>query len=138
MPFEYVPTISAPPKDIFASISYRRNLTKHGKNRNPKLIIGIPKSVCALFKSSTKDKKTPPEFYYEFHIGTGTDKGKARILKTNPGSVGVRATILKGGMVLRFGYVPMLGSSAAEKDMVEVKTIDDGFEITLPSWFKGD
>ncbi len=129
MPFELVATIAKPMKDVQASISYRKNTTKHGRSKNPKLIIGIPKTAMGDFKAKKEQA-------FSLSLGIGDDAGKARILATAHG--GVLATHLKGGIVFRFGYVPMLGQDAAEKEFVAVKSIGDGFEIDLPAWFKSD
>ena len=78
-----------------------------------------------------KAKKDQP---FTLSVGTGTDAGKARI---SPAVKGVVPTHFLHGLVFRFGYVPMLGTDAAEKEFVAVKAIGkDGFEIDLPPWFK--
>lgn len=130
MPFQIVPTIAKAMKDVRASISYRRNLnTKKATSANPKLVVGIPQAVMNGFKPKAND-------LYALMAGTGADKGRARIVATKAGGVAPR--ILKGGAVFRFGFCPMLGSDAAEKEFVAVKSIDGGFEIELPAWFKAD
>lgn len=128
MPFEVIATIAKPMKDVQASISYRKNTTKTGRSKNPVLIIGIPKTVMGDFKA----KKEQP---FALSIGKGADAGKARI---SPATDGVAAKHLKGGLVFRFGYVPMLGSDAAEKEFVPVKYTGGNFELDLPAWFKAD
>ncbi|MBN8965845.1 MAG: hypothetical protein J0H89_10810 [Rhizobiales bacterium] len=128
MSFENVAFIAKPLKDVQASISYRKNATKLGRSKNPVLIIGIPKTAMGEFKA--KKEQT-----FIIAVGAGVDAGKARILPDT--SDGVLAKHLKGGLVFRFGYVPMLGEDSAEKEFVPVKALGkDGFEITLPAWFK--
>lgn len=130
MPFEPLEFISKPLKDVQASISYRRNETKHGRSKNPVLIIGIPVTAARDFKAK-KDQM------FGLSIGSGPDAGKARILPQS--APGVLAKHLKGGLVFRIGYVPMLGTDTAEKEFVPVKALTgNGFEITLPPWFKKD
>lgn len=130
MPFDVVPTISKPLKDVQASISYRKNLTKLGRSKNPKLIIGIPKLAMGSFKYDGKQ-------VFQILIGNGEDVGKARIQPAT--GTGAAARALKGGLVFRFGYVPMLGDDSAEKEFVSVKALtNNAFEIVLPAWFKAD
>ena len=73
---------------------------------------------------------------YALQVGTGADVGKARIEPITAG--GVTPSIVKGGVTFRFGYVPMLGSDAAEKEFIEARATKTGFEIDLPPWFKAD
>lgn len=128
MPFENIAFIAKPLKDVQASISYRKNTTKSGRSKNPVLVIGVPKTVCADFKAK-KDET------FTLSLGSGADAGKARIAPTTQG--GVLAKHLKGGLVFRFGYVPMLGDDSADKEFIAVKAIGkDTFELTLPAWFK--
>lgn len=128
MPFEVLPIVAKPLKDVRASISYRKSDTKHGRSKNPKLIVGIPKAISGDFKPKATQ-------LFNMLIGHGADAGKARIL---PATDGVKPTLLKGGAIFRFGFVPMLGQDAAEKDFVAVKTHGAGFELELPAWFKSD
>lgn len=142
MPFEDLITVAAAPKDALASISYRRAEIGKKLNPHPKLIVGIPAKYCPHNKSSTPKKdaqvgKLTPGLW-SFMVGTGTDAGKARIM---PSATGVHGRMLKAGaMAFRFGYVPMLGKDAAEKEFVEVRAVmsdkGQGFEIDLPPWFK--
>lgn len=130
MPFEHLPTITKPAKESRPSISYMRfRTTKDPDNivkRLPKLIIGIPKGMISGFKPK-KDE------LYEFHVGTGKDAGKARIV---PGKNGISACMLKNAVAFRFGYVPMLGDEIADKEFVDGSAIEGGFELVLPAWFK--
>lgn len=129
MPFNAIETVKAPEKLTRASISYRKKMNKTGRSRQPKLVIGIPKSHTGSFKA--KDGAT-----FALLLGEGKDAGKARIQPTTAGGVAVR--MLKGGAVFHFGFVPMLGDDQAEKEFVDVKSVDNGFEIALPAWFKAD
>lgn len=142
MPFEDLVTIANPPKDVLASISYRRNTFGKKPNPHPKLIIGIPAKFCPQSKSTgpKKGEKAPtaPTVMWTFQVGTGDDAGLARIV---PADVGVQARALRGGaLAFRFGYVPALGKDAADKDYVPISNITTskgpGFEIKLPDWFK--
>lgn len=130
MPFEQVPTVAKAPKATQCSISYMRLTHSDAKNdrpkRLPRLIIGIPRGILGNFKPN-KDK------LYELHVGTGKDAGKARII---PGGAGVAPSTLKYCVVFRFGFVPMLGDEIADKEFINGRAIDGGYEIDLPAWFK--
>jgi len=128
-PLNFVSGIVAAKLD--ASISYRRNTSEHAKNKRPKLIIGIPKAKAAGFKLD-------PKMWWTIQIGSDADAGKARIVPAATSATGVLCTELKGGFIFRFGYVPYLGDSAAERERVDVKVLpqNGGFELTLPAWFK--
>lgn len=130
MPFEYLATVTRPAKISKPSISYMRfRSPKDPDNMRkalPKLIIGIPKGMVSGFKPKEGE-------LYEFHVGTGKDSGKARIV---PGKNGITANVLKNAVAFRFGYVPMLGDEIADKEFVDGAAIDGGFELTLPPWFK--
>lgn len=132
MPFEVVPTVIVNPKPEAgkASISYSRVTSKKsgGVPRGlPKLNIGLPSAISG-FKAGDKAKT------YVFMIGTGTDRGVARIVENRDGTKG--RVVRGGGLAFRFGHVPRLGTDAAAKEFVAVKAIDRGFEIALPEWFK--
>lgn len=144
MPFEDLITVAAAPKDAMASISYRRAEIGKKLNPHPKLIVGIPAKYCPHNKASTPGKKDAAKVgsmtpgLWSFMVGTGTDAGKARIM---PSATGVHGRILRAGsMAFRFGFVPMLGKDAADKEFVDVRTVMSdkgmGFEIDLPPWFK--
>lgn len=130
MPFEVLATVTKPAKESRPSISYMRfksttdpdNISK----RLPKLIVGIPKGMISGFKPK-KDE------LYEFHVGTGKDAGRARII---PGKNGIAAIVLKNCVAFRFGFVPMLGDEIADKEFIDGHAIDGGFELALPAWFK--
>ena len=131
MPFDNLEFIAKAEKDSCASISYRRSSSKRGGGR-PRLVIGLPRAVCdgAVIK---------PGQLFTLQLGTGDDAGKGRIVPTTSG--GVQCKLLKGGAVFRFGFVPMLGTDAAEKEFVAVRQLPKstgGFEVDLPAWFKAD
>jgi hypothetical protein len=135
MPFAPLETVTKKLIEIRASISYMRRRMREGKNKRhpheytPRLVIGIPKGVV------TAPKKAAAQTYV-FQIGSGNDAGKARLL---PSDKGIAPRDLKGGLVFRFGYVPMLGNNIADRELVEVKALaGGGFEIALPAWFKAD
>jgi hypothetical protein len=125
MAFETLPTIAAPAKDAMASISYRLPFSKHGRSKTPRLIIGIPGPIAGNFKPKASQ-------LFALQIGDGSDQGKARIVEAGEG---VSPRMLRGGAAFRFGYVPVLGQNAAEKEYVAAKAIKGGFELTLPKWF---
>lgn len=128
MPFASVEFVTTAPRDSRASISYKRPGKGLRGPAQPRLVIGLPLTICKDFKFGDKQR-------FALQVGDGADKGKGRIVLA---PVGVPARILKGGAVFRFGYVPMLGEDAAEKEFVEAQPIKDGFEIVLPPWFKAD
>ncbi len=136
MPFAPLETITRPLKEVKASISYMR-FRREGKKKKqeheytPRLVIGIPKAVV------TAPKKMAAQSYV-LQIGSGNDAGKARLLPAANGN-GVTPRELKGALAFRFGYVPLLGDSVADREMVDVKALSGGgFELTLPAWFKAD
>lgn len=112
------------------SVSYRRFDTKAGKAK-PKLIIGVPGALLSKFKSKDGDR-------FSLMIGDGADAGKAMIVKDKDGLAGGRKFGLgEGCWTFRFGFVPMLGSAAAEKETVDlVAESADSIIITMPPWFK--
>lgn len=127
MPFEPMHTVVKQTRPLMASISYRKFDTKKGRGKPPRLLIAIPTTVSGAFAPKSNDT-------FEFHIGTGEDIGKARIM---PGRDGVIPTHFMHAWVFRFGFVPLLGHDAADKEQVDVKMIGkDTFEIALPKWFK--
>lgn len=130
MPFQAIETVTKTAKATQASISYMRVTHADAKRDRPRplprLIVGIPRGILGAFKPH-KDK------LYEFHVGTGKDAGKARIVL---GVNGVTPSVLKHFIAFRFGYVPMLGDEIADKEFVNGRAIDGGYEIDLPAWFK--
>jgi len=125
MAFEILPTVSGAEKKVRASVSFRAAETKKGGG-SPRLTVGIPATIAGSFNPK-------PDQLFAFHIGTDDDAGKGRIIPSN-GSGGVSAKIIKGGVTFIFGRAPMLGPDEAEKEYVEVRAIDGGFEIDLPPW----
>jgi len=110
------------------SLSYRRLKYKTGaKQKDPRLLISIPRSFTQGMKINKGDR-------YILMIGDGDDAGKARLLKS-PNGEGSRVQVFSGCVSLRFGYVPMLGHDAAEKEEIDVRQVEGGFEIDLPQWF---
>lgn len=128
MPFEAIPTMPVVKRTASqASMSYCKMATKHGRAKTPRLIISIPKQLADGFKP--KD-----DSLFELQVGTGPDRGKARIV---PSKDGAPVSDLMHCWKFRFGYVPLLGSDGrAEKTFVDLKKIGkDTFEIVLPEWF---
>jgi len=131
MPFTVLPTIIGKQPGVCktrGSLSYRRLKYKNGnKMRDPKLLISIPK----YFTEGMSIKKGD---LYVLLVGDGEDAGKARLIKSTKGE-GSRVAVFSGCVSLRFGFVPMLGHDAAEKEEIDVRQCDGGFEIDLPQWF---
>ncbi len=123
MAFEILPTITGSEKKTLASVSYRR---KRGGSI-PRLMIGIPTIIAGDFRPKKGQ-------LYAFHIGTGDDAGKGRILPSNDSGMGAQAKMIKGGVTFAFGRAPMLGKDEADKEFVPARAIDGGFEIDLPPW----
>jgi hypothetical protein len=137
MPFEELET---EPKELTvptALISYMRPARREAKpgkpakpyNRQmikPCLIITIPTTICGTGKAKA----------HIFQLGTGADKGKARI----SGSTKPKAVAPKERMHCfswKFGFVPKLSDEIAAQERVLARKIsDDVFEIDLPEWWK--
>jgi hypothetical protein len=110
------------------SLSYRRVKYKNGaKQRDPRLLITIPKAFTGGMDIKKGD-------HFVLLIGDGPDTGKARLIRSENGE-GSRVAIFSGAVSMRFGFVPMLGHDAAEKEDVDVRQVEGGFEIDLPQWF---
>lgn len=131
MPFDVLTTITKTTARMSASISYRRNDTKHGKSKLPKLVIAIPKAMMGTNPISKSAK-------FALLIGTGADKGRGRIVPIVPTEEGINPTVFVGGLVFRFGHVPMLGDNAAAKEDMALRLLEPGWEFDLPAWFKSD
>lgn len=130
MPFVPVETVQGASNAVLTSISYRRPWRKNKSAEIlPRLVIGIPKALAGGFTVAVTDR-------FAINLGTGCDAGKVHIVRSSTG--GGTAKEFKGAVTFRFGFIPMLGSDAAEKEFVISKPIRDGFEITLPPWFKSD
>lgn len=131
MPFETLDTFKGRTRDRLVSISYKRKMNRHFKEKQPAQFIGIPRGVAAGFTPHKSGS-------YEFQRGTGTDAGKGRIAPAKNGN-GSPLVGMRGGYTIRFGYMPYLGLSAAETEHVEARVIDGNtIEIDLPPWFKPD
>ena len=130
MPFQQIGTVRNAAPKARASISYMRTTHKNRPADKPKplprLIVTIPRAMLGAFKP----KETA---LYEIHLGTGKDTGKARIL---PGAAGVAPSMCRYYIGFRFGFVPVLGDEIADRESVEGRPVDGGFEIDLPAWFK--
>lgn len=110
------------------SISYRRLKYKNGaKQREPRLLITIPRHFTGGMTIQKGDRFT-------LWIGDGEHSGKARLLRSENGE-GSRVAIFSGAVSMRFGFVPMLGHDAADKEEIDVRQVEGGFEIDLPEWF---
>lgn len=131
MPFTVLPTIMGRyglPAKTRGSISYRRLKYKTGaKMKDPKLVINIPKAFTEGMTIVKGDR-------FVLMVGDGDDTGKAQLIKASNGE-GSKVQVFAGCVSLRFGYVPMLGHDAAEKEDVDVRQVTGGFEIDLPAWF---
>ena len=137
MPFEELET---EPKDLIvptALISYMRPEKRKAKpgqaakpyNREmvkPCLIITIPTTICGIGKAKS----------HRFLLGTGSEKGKARI-KGSTDAKAVEPQEKKHCFTWKFGYVPKLEDEIADQERVLVRKINDNeFEIDLPEWWK--
>lgn len=131
MTFKPISTNVGMMKCTMASIGYRRETRKGADKNRPRLVIRIPKSLTESFKPK-------PGQRFVLALGNGNDIGKARILPAVNGDTGSLAYCKEGSAVFNFGFVPLLGTDAADLDHVEVKPIQNGFEIDLPPWFKSD
>lgn len=133
MPFETLETVSRRLPRSSGSISYRRVRGSKGHRPQPRLIISIPKTLAADFK--TRDGDT-----YALLLGSGDDAGKARIRRDAKGTG--RCTPLQHTFMFNFGFVPYLGTSAGDREPLQVRAITgkdgSGFEFDLPVWFKPD
>jgi hypothetical protein len=133
MSFQPLPTIISSYGHIEktrGSISYRRLKYKTGaKQKDPRLLISIPRAFTQGMTITKGDR-------YILMVGDGDDQGKARLIKSDNGD-GSKVQVFSGCVSLRFGFVPMLGHDAAEKEDVEVRQCEGGFEIDLPVWFTG-
>jgi hypothetical protein len=131
MPFEALDTVTGRYREGRVSISYKRKKSARWQEPRPSLYVGIPREIAKGF-TPKKDAA------YEFQRGTGQDEGKARIAPAKNGG-GKTLACVKGGYVIRFGFVPYLGTSAAETDYVAARIVDGhSIEIDLPPWFKPD
>lgn len=125
MAFESIVTVpgSSPKR---GSISYKRNHRKKSGRADPHLIVAIPKAIA--------NGSVQPGDCYQLQLGSGDDAGKARLVKDK---YGIIAHVLRGGVTIRFGYVPRLGHDAAEKEEIDVRPLANGeFEFDVPRWFK--
>lgn len=132
MPFTVLPTVQGrwgEPVKTTGSLSYKRLKYKNGnKMKDPKLRISIPKHFTEGMTIQKGDR-------YILMVGDGDDAGKARLVKS-ANHEGTKVQIFSGCVTLRFGYVPMLGHDAADKEDIDVRQVPEGFEIDLPEWFR--
>lgn len=131
MAFSVLPTIMGRwglPAKTTGSLSYRRLKYKTGaKMKDPKLVITIPRHFTEGVDINKGDR-------FILMVGDGDDAGKARLMKS-PNGEGSKVQVFSGSVSLRFGFVPMLGHDAAEREDIDVRQVPGGFEIDLPSWF---
>jgi hypothetical protein len=129
MPFEPLPTVPSGRQALTCgSISYKRNSRSRNKKSPPRLIICLP----AMVNNGTIKKHDRVGLL----IGTSGDTGKARLVKSNGGAA-LAHTLRGGAILLRFGYVPMLGLDSAEREELDFRVNGEGFEFDLPTWFRG-
>ena len=138
MPFEVLET---EPKELSvptALIQYMRPMprgkkdpTKAAKyNRatvRPQLKITLPTTICGTGKAKA----------HVLLLGTGTDKGKARIKGAPDGNLkAVEPKELAHSFTWNFGFVPKLSDEIADAERVPCRKIGDNeFEIDLPAWW---
>jgi hypothetical protein len=129
MPFEPLPTVPSDKQlKTSGSISYKRNSRARNKKSPPRLIICLPAVVNN--GAIRKDDRV------ELMVGTGPDIGRAKLVKSKDGAALAHA-LRGGGILLRFGYVPLLGTDPAEREPLDFRPDSDGFLFDLPPWFKG-
>ncbi len=129
MPFEPLPTVPSDKQiKTSGSISYKRNSRAHNKKAPPRLIICLPAAINN--GSICKNDKVA------LLVGTGVDVGRAKLVKSKDGMAEARV-LRGGGIILRFGYVPLLSGDPAECEQLDFRADDDGFVFDLPPWFKG-
>lgn len=132
MAFKALEIVTEADRAVLASLSYRKARLKGGDAR-PRLVLGIPKRAM-------DGKKVKAEQAFALLIGDGNDKGKARVIFAATGPA--MRQLKTGGASIRFGFVPMLGNDAAEKEFIGIRAIEHGghpaFELDLPKWFKAD
>lgn len=127
MPFERLET---QPHQVHAgrpSISYKRPSSKKTGPRPPRLMIGIPGALMPP-KGKVAER-------YGLSFGSGKDAGRLRIV---PDAKGIEPGKRMNFLTFSFGFVPMLGDEAAEKEFIDGKLLEGGagWELTLPAWFK--
>lgn len=130
MPFEQLETSPRPSHVKSGTISYKGGKYKKGDRAKvlPKLTIGISATVCGPYFN-------PQGVKFGLLIGTGDEKGKARIQPVEKG--GITPSVTHGGCVIRFGYIPSLGEDEAAKEDLDIKLVGTNtFEFVLPAWFK--
>lgn len=92
----------------------------------PQLVVTMPTTICGIGKEKT----------HLFMVGSGADKGKARI-KASKDAKAVAPKEMKHSFTWRFGHVPKLGDEIADQERVLCRKIGDNeFEIDLPAWWK--
>jgi hypothetical protein len=139
MPFKLVETAPAQKKgNDGASVSYvRRGQTTDEEKKakqKPFLLIAVSKLLLSGWTGLGEDWR------YTLHIGTGSDRGRLRLIRTKKEDDGVILFVTAHGAGwLRFGYSTQLGDIDHPKEHVKAVLIDDGvnFEIDAPEWIKG-
>lgn len=139
MPFEILETVPKASAVPMAKIKYMRSTPRGKKNgvdakpkrrRYPELTIALPTTICGIGKAKA----------HVFMLGTGADKGRARISGLAIAIDGSKAVVpreLKHCFVWNFGFVPSLKDEIADEEHVAVRKITDNeFEIDLPPWWK--
>jgi hypothetical protein len=130
MPFDVLPTIVAETRKTYGSISYKRNARSKNKKSPPRLIICLP----ALLNNGLIHDGDRVQLL----VGSGKDAGHGLLVKANGKGDGITAHSIRGGAILlRFGYVPMLGSDPAEREPLDFQAVAEGLMFPLPPWFKG-
>jgi hypothetical protein len=132
MPFEDLETITRHNQPPQATISYciaQRN-GKAKSQKQPKLTISIPTTLCGTSKAKT----------FKLQVGAGAHAGKLRIVgvpEKAKVAVGIEPSQHAHFFRWNFGFVPRLGEDQFEGEKRPViKISDDEFEIDVPpSWF---
>lgn len=135
MPFDEVEIITRENEPPTALVTYMRPARKAAKGENydrtgvrPRLYITIPTTICGAAKS----KK------FKLMLGSGADKGKARIMGDDGAKIGVKPHEFKYAFRFNFGYVPKFGDDIFDDERVPVRRISaEVFEFDLPTCLKG-
>jgi two-component system cell cycle response regulator CtrA len=95
---------------------------------------GRPRCRISLTKAFAETFGLAAGQRLEVQLGTGTDEGKLRFLRTGAKDRGIAVTKVGiGGVSLTLGHVPALGEEALAKTALDVALVDDtAFDVVLP------